>query len=41
MDYEYKGIRLGDGIEKILDKLERGFKQLQEGRGTVHELIED
>ena len=25
MDYEYKGIRLGDGIEKILDKLERGY----------------
>ena len=26
---------------RYLDKLERGFKQLQEGRGTVHELIED
>ena len=25
MDYEYKGIRLGDGIEKILDKLEREY----------------
>ena len=25
MDYEYKGIKLGDGIEKILDKLEREY----------------
>ena len=26
---------------RYLDKLERGFKQLLEGKGTVHELIED
>ena len=26
---------------RYLDKLERGFKQLMEGKGTVHELIED
>ena len=25
MDYEYKGIRLGDGVEKALDKLEREY----------------
>ena len=25
MDYEYKGIRLGDGVEKALDKLERKY----------------
>ena len=26
---------------RYLDKLERGFKQLLDGKGTVHELIED
>ena len=25
MDYEYKGIRLGDSVEKALDKLEREY----------------
>ena len=25
MDYEYKGIRLEDGVEKALDKLEREY----------------
>jgi len=29
MDYEYKGIRLGDGVEKALDKLERKYIVLQ------------
>ena len=26
---------------RYLDKLERGFEQLLDGKGTVHELIED
>jgi len=35
MDYEYKGIRLGDGAEKALDKLEREYIEFDKLRNAL------
>ena len=35
MDYEYKGIRLGDGVEKALDKLEREYIEFDKLRNAL------
>ena len=35
MDYEYKGIRLGDSVEKALDKLEREYIEFDKLRNAL------
>ena len=35
MDYEYKGIRLGDSVEKALDKLERKYIKFDKLRNAL------